>query len=145
MRSCPCGTPLAPDAHPRRLYCTSTCRQRQKARRNWASSPRGQEHHEPVRLGRLGTAEERFWIKVERGQADECWTWIASTDQNGYGLFHDGRQCKAHRWAYEQAHGPIPGGMTIDHTCRNRSCVNVAHMQVVTLVENIRRRYAATA
>jgi hypothetical protein len=45
----------------------------------------------------------------------------------------------AHRLAWELAHGPIPEGMQIDHVCRNRACINVAHMEVVTPSQNVRR------
>jgi hypothetical protein len=41
-----------------------------------------------------------------------------------------------HRIAWEAVHGAIPDGLTIDHLCRNPSCVNVAHMEVVTQREN---------
>lgn len=34
------------------------------------------------------------------------------------------------------AMAPIPDGMTVDHTCRNRRCVNRDHMRFVTLEEN---------
>ena len=30
--------------------------------------------------------------------------------------------------------------LTIDHLCKNPWCVNPAHMEVVTLQENLRRR-----
>lgn len=45
----------------------------------------------------------------------------------------------AHRIVYMAAGHVIPDGMTIDHTCLTRSCLNVAHMEVVTLRENIDR------
>lgn len=41
--------------------------------------------------------------------------------------------------AYEALLGPIPAGYVLDHTCRNRACVNVQHLEVVTNTENIRR------
>ncbi|MGO2037018.1 MAG: HNH endonuclease [Brevibacterium sp.] len=34
----------------------------------------------------------------------------------------------------------IPGGMDLDHTCRNASCVEVTHLEPVTALENQRRR-----
>jgi hypothetical protein len=55
---------------------------------------------------------------------------------NGYGK---SRNTSAHRVIYELLVGPIPAGLTIDHLCRNRACVNPAHMEPVTLRENILR------
>jgi hypothetical protein len=45
----------------------------------------------------------------------------------------------AHRVAYQLLVGPIPDGMVVDHKCRNRSCVNPAHLEPVTQEENVRR------
>lgn len=69
-----------------------------------------------------------------------CWVWQWCTDKDGYGLlWANGRRYRAHRWYWEQANGPIPDGLVIDHLCRNPSCVNPAHMEVVTHEENTRR------
>lgn len=46
-----------------------------------------------------------------------------------------------HRVAWEATHGPIPEGMTIDHLCRNKPCVNVAHLRLLTNSENGRRNW----
>ena len=45
----------------------------------------------------------------------------------------------AHRAAWVHVHGQIPNGMTIDHLCKNRRCVNVDHLRMLTNYENARR------
>ncbi|MDQ4143885.1 MAG: HNH endonuclease [Actinomycetota bacterium] len=62
----------------------------------------------------------------------DCWVWTAATDR-GYGYFGLRKGCikLAHRLAYEALRGPIPEDLTIDHLCRNRSCVNPWHMEPV--------------
>lgn len=44
---------------------------------------------------------------------------------------------RAHRWAWELVNGKIPDGKVIDHLCRNRACVALDHLRVVTQQENI--------
>lgn len=84
------------------------------------------------------TLPERFWSKVDRSGA--CWIWKGSTGGKGYGHFYvDGRKIASHRVAYTIAVGEIPEGMDIDHLCRNRRCVNPAHLEPVTHRENLLR------
>lgn len=82
---------------------------------------------------------QRFWSKVSKG--DPCWWWHGYTDKDGYGIithYVDAKKWtrKAHRIAYLLAHGQIDPGLTIDHLCRNRRCVNPAHLELVSMKEN---------
>jgi imidazolonepropionase-like amidohydrolase len=45
----------------------------------------------------------------------------------------------AHRVIYERERGPIPGGLTLDHLCRNRRCVNPEHLEPVPVQVNVQR------
>ena len=49
------------------------------------------------------------------------------------------RGTTAHRAAWSAVFGQIPVGMTIDHTCKNRRCVNVSHLRLLGNFENARR------
>jgi hypothetical protein len=79
----------------------------------------------------------RFLGKIAFG--DGCWEWSRGR-ANGYGAFWNGsRKVYAHRVIYELLVGPIPEGLQIDHLCRNRGCVNPAHMEPVTQRINLLR------
>jgi hypothetical protein len=99
---------------------------------------------------RAGTpAEERFWGKVNKdgptplyGKVPgQCWQWTGGTICRGYGQFYVTRMSRtpSHRYAWEALRSPIPDGLTIDHLCRNKLCVNPDHMEVVTRGENTLR------
>jgi hypothetical protein len=91
------------------------------------------------------TAEVRFWSKVERHDVDcpccnGCWWWKGGKHEKGYGRFwFADRVQPAHRIAYELLIGLIPDGLQLDHLCRTPSCVNPAHLEPVTRLENLRR------
>lgn len=75
------------------------------------------------------------------GMADlgnQCWNWLGSKYQNGYGKVGKAGYM-VHRIAYELTKGTVPADMCLDHLCRNRSCINPDHLEVVTLVENVMR------
>lgn len=74
-----------------------------------------------------------------------CIEFEGKSRANGYGLVNRrGRGHSpqlAHRWAYEQVHGPIPKGKVIMHLCDNRLCINVEHLKMGTQSENLRMAY----
>jgi hypothetical protein len=75
-----------------------------------------------------------------------CWLWTASGTQTGYGQMRiRGKSYLASRISYEMHIGPIPHGLTIDHLCRVRCCVNPAHLEAVTFKVNVLRGNAVSA
>lgn len=84
-------------------------------------------------------AEDRFWPKVIEDVDTGCWNWTGTRNGGGYGsftaIYGESPVC-AHRFAYQYVVGVIPVGLQIDHLCRNRGCVNPAHLEPVTAREN---------
>jgi hypothetical protein len=72
--------------------------------------------------------------KVE--QTPGCWPWHGIHDDQGYSKF-DGYL--VHRTLFEQRHGTLPAGITLDHLCQNKWCVNPDHLEPVSQGDNARR------
>jgi hypothetical protein len=94
-------------------------------------------------MRRMRDTAERFWSHVDT--SGDCWLWTGSLNGFGYARFSvtiaPRRRINygAHVWAWEQEHGPVPAGLELDHLCRNRRCVNPAHLEAVSHQENVLR------
>ena len=94
-------------------------------------------------------AKIRYWALIDV-RPSGCWEWMGTKIEKGksrgYGYFYiGGRNVRVVRWAYEYMIGPIPEGLELDHTCRNRPCVNPWHMEPITHADNCRRGSAKKA
>jgi len=78
-------------------------------------------------------------------QENGCWEWVGAQSPDGYGLWGSRAPRRAHRRMYEHTKGPIPDGLTLDHLCRNRGCVNPDHLEPVTRGDNFLRVEGHTA
>lgn len=94
-------------------YCSKTCAA-------VATSRRG------------GTAEERFWLRVNK--TETCWLWTGALDKDGYGVSLDKR---AHRHSWIIGFGPIPDGMSVLHSCDAPPCVRPGHLFLGTTRDNV--------
>lgn len=89
---------------------------------------------------------QRIRSIASRCTPEECWVWDGYVGENGYGrVYIPPRTPITHRVAYTLLVGPIPTGLTIDHLCRNRACINPAHMEPVTQKVNTLRGIGPTA
>lgn len=110
----------------------------------WSHYQRRRRHGDP--LGGNAANHEPLEVRVMRGlpadrTPDGCWEWTRGCATSGYGVvtLPGGGSRHAHRVVYELMVGPIPEGMEPDHLCKNKPCVNPAHLEPVTRSENVRR------
>lgn len=82
--------------------------------------------------------DPNFWGNIRVGTSDECWPWLRATT-DGYGVLNiNGKQWRAHRYAYVLTYGSIADGMFVCHKCDNPICCNPAHLWLGTLADNHR-------
>ncbi len=67
----------------------------------------------------------------------DCLVFNGGLSGNGYGRFwFKGKLQMAHRAAWEMSGRTLTDGLTLDHICRNRRCINPTHLREVTSREN---------
>lgn len=72
-----------------------------------------------------------------------CHLWTGGVDKDGYGKFQvlisykHQAHVRAHRFAWEDMHGPLPSGALLLHSCDQPACVNPDHLHPGTQKQNI--------
>lgn len=117
------------------MHCYCGCGQETK-RIRWSDSSRGLvrgQHFKYVR----GHANRRPVDDYDVAP-NGCWVWRGAEGYASatWAMRQDGFKV-AHRWYYWKANGYCPD--TLDHLCRNPSCVNPAHLEECSRGENVRR------
>jgi len=83
---------------------------------------------------------DRFWSGVSQPADSDCWEWTRGKNSSGYGRISIAYKNRlTHRVSYTLMVGPIPDGLTLDHLCRNKICVNPDHLEPVPSLVNVRR------
>lgn len=89
----------------------------------------------PGMIGKRAPLPERFANNVQingptlTATLGPCSVWTGYVHARGFGAIRSGhRLIYVHRYAYEQAHGPIPAGRRVTQLCRNKLCVRVEHL-----------------
>lgn len=67
-----------------------------------------------------------------------CLIFTGCLNEHGYGSVKvNGKTKLAHRVAYEKAHGPIPKGLVVMHSCDTPACIEPSHLSVGTQQQNV--------
>lgn len=88
---------------------------------------------------RMRPLADRFWDFVSKGEG--CWLWRGGTNGKYGVLGRGGRGAPmvyAHRLSYELAHGEVPSGLYVMHSCDTPLCVRPEHLAVGTQTDNMR-------
>lgn len=89
--------------------------------------------------------EQSFWGKVNKGKANECWEWLGSCNNTGYGtVAWNGKVYVAHRvsaWLSNkvptlEAPKDKRSPYFVLHKCDNRKCCNPKHFFIGNYTDN---------
>ncbi len=85
--------------------------------------------------------KDSFWGRVGYNDPSGCWVWKGHVTPYGYGrVTFNGIRKQAHCWSWYLHNLPeVRKGLTLDHLCRNRACVNPDHLEIVSMRVNMLR------
>lgn len=69
-----------------------------------------------------------------------CIIFTGNLNNCGYGRIWNNetkRLVLVHRAVYENTFGPIPSGLECNHICRQPSCINILHLELVSHRQNV--------
>ncbi len=80
------------------------------------------------------------------GVPSPCFIWLGANSGTGKGggygrMSLDGHTVATHLVSFTHFYGYIPGNKQVDHLCKNRLCWNPAHLDLITNIENQRRKF----
>jgi transposase len=88
---------------------------------------------------------QRFWSRVALKSNNECWLWLGSCGDRGYGLFSINQEhYVATRVSWYIHHGEDPHPHLVLHNCPghdNPSCINAAHLYLGDHSQNMQDAY----
>ena len=101
----------------------------------------------PDRWNSVPVPERVAQRAYERVEVDENGCWISTYSVASHGYAQIGwkdesgktRMILAHRAAWTHVNGQMPLGITLDHLCKTRRCVNPDHLRLLPNYENARR------
>jgi len=74
---------------------------------------------------------DRLLCRVDISTENDCINWIGSS-RGRYGIiYYNGKYHGPHRVVYELAHGGIPEGNVVHHSCGNSKCINPSHLEAM--------------
>jgi hypothetical protein len=83
---------------------------------------------------------ESILTEIDKSSATGCWRYPNKPNNNGYvEIRFNTVKTVSHRLVWQFLRGPIPDAFVLDHLCRNRTCCNPDHLEIVTEQVNILR------
>lgn len=103
-------------------------------RLHWERTTRNGDPRQMVVLRGSSVAERLAHYSEPQG---DCVVFTGHRDEDGYGhLTVNGADTRAHKAAFELAHGPIELGQVVRHRCDNPPCIKVEHLEPGTHADN---------